>query len=113
MKVIEVDHVKNFVKAIEAKIIEAKTNLDSLELWRDSNFLARLTDRLKEIHVLCEMFMATLEKLETTVDLDEIDVDREELICLRDKDESRAIRFIAGYLLKLTYEVRYPNKEEV
>jgi hypothetical protein len=43
----------------------------------------------------------------------EIDVDQCELIRLRDKDSSHQIRFLAGVLLRLIFEVRYPNEDKV
>lgn len=105
MRTISIASVRGFLKKIEASIDLTKLKL----LMNDALLAKRLIDRLEEINTLCETFEATLKLTEH--ELDPNDVDQAELIRMRDRGNNRELRFVAGYLLKLTHEVRYPNKE--
>lgn len=115
MRVLTVDSVEAFMADIEAA-----TDLSLLKEMhgRPHQQLARhLIKRIEKIDTLCEKFRKSFmvvhaEPLESLREYQPKDDDQEYLIQIRDKSASREMMHLAGCLLRLTYEVRYPNEPE-
>lgn len=127
MRVLTVDSVEAFMADIEAA-----TDLSLIKKEHGIILSRHLIDRLEKIDTLCEKFRKSFmvlflpghaEPLESLRENQPreipradrwnlIDDDQEYLVQIRDKSSSREMSHLASCLLRLTYEVRYPDDIE-
>ena len=112
MKTLTLDSVDAFISDIERA-----TDLTLLKQEHGILLSKHLIDRIGQIDTLCESFRKSIVAGSASVPVvqsersDVLNIeDSEYLAQIRDTESRPWIRHLAGCLLKLAYEVRYPNE---